>query len=138
MEARQRRGLEIALRLGVAKEGDCYWVASQFSGDIVYRVRLCPPCCECPDFAERRLPCKHWWAATFAEMADRGEKLPDLEYPKVVPSGAPKWVTIDLIQETLFVWQFYYREDLTPDDALEMVLGVSRLQGLEGQSDETE
>ena len=45
----------------------------------------------------------------------------------VVPAGAPNWVTSELLAQTIEVWQPYYREPLTSDDALEMLLGVGRL-----------
>ena len=45
----------------------------------------------------------------------------------VVPEGAPKWVTADLLTQTMEVWQPYYRDPLTVDDALEMLLNVSEL-----------
>ena len=44
-----------------------------------------------------------------------------------VPPGAPSWVTAELIAETLRVWQPYYRTPLTPEDALEMIIGVGQL-----------
>lgn len=44
-----------------------------------------------------------------------------------VPVGAPAWVTEDLIERTLRVWQPYYRELLTPDDALAMIQAADRL-----------
>jgi hypothetical protein len=45
----------------------------------------------------------------------------------VVPPGAPRWVTAELIEHTLRVWQPYYAERLTFDDALEMILNVAAL-----------
>jgi hypothetical protein len=44
-----------------------------------------------------------------------------------VPAGAPAWVTAELIQETIRVWQPYYADPLTADDALAIILGVGRL-----------
>lgn len=44
-----------------------------------------------------------------------------------VPSGAPDWVTSELIQYTIEVWQPYYRDPLTTDDALEMLLNAGHL-----------
>lgn len=44
-----------------------------------------------------------------------------------MPSGAPSWVTPELIQKTLEVWQPYYEEDLIPEDALAMIMGASQL-----------
>ena len=45
----------------------------------------------------------------------------------VVPSGAPAWVTPELIQKTLAVWQPYYERELIPEDALEIIMGASQL-----------
>jgi hypothetical protein len=47
-----------------------------------------------------------------------------------VPAGAPKWVSRELIERTLRVWQPYYRAALTTQDALDMLLAVSRLFGV--------
>ena len=47
--------------------------------------------------------------------------------PLIVPSGAPKWVTSELIADTLDVWQPYYQTPLSVDDALEMLLGAANL-----------
>jgi hypothetical protein len=45
----------------------------------------------------------------------------------VVPPGAPKWITGDEIEDTLRVWQRYYRELLTANDALEILINVHNL-----------
>ena len=45
----------------------------------------------------------------------------------VVPPGAPKWITGDEIEDTLRVWQRSYRELLTPDDALEILVNTRNL-----------
>jgi hypothetical protein len=45
----------------------------------------------------------------------------------VVPAGAPRWVTPELIQHTLRVWQPYYDHPLIPADALAIIMGVSRI-----------
>lgn len=44
-----------------------------------------------------------------------------------VPAGAPRWVTPELIELTLRVWQPYYEIQLIPEDALEIMMGVGRL-----------
>lgn len=46
-----------------------------------------------------------------------------------VPPGAPAWVTTELIAHTIRVWQPYYDTPLTAEDALAMILGVTRLVG---------
>lgn len=47
--------------------------------------------------------------------------------PPIVPPGAPSWVTADLIDQTLKVWQPFYAHQLIPEDALEMIVGVDQL-----------
>ena len=44
-----------------------------------------------------------------------------------VPPGAPRWVTPELLADTLRVWQHYYDEDLTTNDALAIIGNVGRL-----------
>ena len=44
-----------------------------------------------------------------------------------IPPGAPCWVTSELIQETIKIWQPYYVESLTDSDALDMIVSVGRL-----------
>jgi len=45
----------------------------------------------------------------------------------LVPPGAPRWVTAELIDRTIRVWQPYYSKKLTRQDALAMVMNVSEL-----------
>lgn len=45
----------------------------------------------------------------------------------VVPPGAPSWITGDEIEETIRVWQPNYRQLLTPDDALEILVNSRNL-----------
>jgi hypothetical protein len=53
-----------------------------------------------------------------------------------VPRGAPDWVTADLLEEAIEVWQPYYERDLDPEDALEITLSVGRLaEVISGESD---
>ncbi len=44
-----------------------------------------------------------------------------------VPSGAPDWVTAELLEEAIQVWQPYYEHGLDAEDALEITLSVGRL-----------
>jgi hypothetical protein len=50
-----------------------------------------------------------------------------------VPAGTPAWVTPELIDQTIRVWQPYYREPLKPEDALAMILGVAELHRVIGE-----
>lgn len=47
--------------------------------------------------------------------------------PGVVPAGTPDWITAELIEKTIRVWQPYYADLLSPEDAVTMVLTVGRL-----------
>ena len=44
-----------------------------------------------------------------------------------VPDGAPSWITSELINETIQVWQRFYEESLNEKDALVLLLNVSEL-----------
>lgn len=44
-----------------------------------------------------------------------------------VPSGAPSWVTPELLAHTLRVWQPFYANPLTPEDALAMIQAAGGL-----------
>jgi hypothetical protein len=43
------------------------------------------------------------------------------------PAGAPAWITVDLIADTIATWQPYFREALTAEDALEILQDVGHL-----------
>ena len=45
----------------------------------------------------------------------------------IVPAGAPDWITPELVEATIRVWQPYYEEVLTPEEAVTMILTVGRL-----------
>jgi len=42
-----------------------------------------------------------------------------------VPPGTPRWITEELIADTLRVWQPYYPEALTAEDAIEILVNVT-------------
>jgi len=45
----------------------------------------------------------------------------------IVPAGAPDWITPELIEATIRVWQPYYQAIVTPEEAVTMILNVGRL-----------
>jgi len=47
--------------------------------------------------------------------------------PSIVPAGAPDWITPELVEATIRVWQPYYKDVLTPEEAVTMILDVGRL-----------
>lgn len=55
-----------------------------------------------------------------------------------LPAGAPAWVTADLIERTIRVWQRYYAVQLTTEDALVMILNVAGLIEVFSQGDRHE
>jgi hypothetical protein len=44
-----------------------------------------------------------------------------------VPRGTPAWISIELIDHTIAVWQPYYARPLTVDDAIGIIEGTGRL-----------
>jgi len=47
--------------------------------------------------------------------------------PSIVPAGTPDWITAELIEATIRVWQPYYAELLSPEEAVTMIQSVGRL-----------
>lgn len=45
----------------------------------------------------------------------------------IVPAGTPDWITAELIERTIQVWQPFYPAILTPEEAVTMILNVGRL-----------
>ena len=68
MEAREQKGLEIAAKARIERNGDRWFVPSQSSprGDR-YTVKpdVSNPHCTCPDHETRQVKCKHIWAVEF-------------------------------------------------------------------------
>ena len=59
MDARQERGVQLAQRGHITKQGNAWKVLSQ-AGNGYYSVHLdTSPRCTCPDFELRQQPCKH-------------------------------------------------------------------------------
>lgn len=50
--------------------------------------------------------------------------------PGAVPPGTPPWITRELIDKTISVWQRFYSNRLTAADAVEMLISVSNLFGV--------
>ena len=46
---------------------------------------------------------------------------------RTLSPGTPKWVTAELLTDTLETWQPHYAEELTDTDLLEILLSMSRL-----------
>lgn len=45
-----------------------------------------------------------------------------------LPAGTPEWITPELVDRTIRVWQPFYREaQLSPADAVQILVGTGRL-----------
>lgn len=52
----------------------------------------------------------------------------DLVPPELaVPLGTPRWISPELVAETLQTWQPYYQEALTPEEAVAIIKSAGRL-----------
>lgn len=51
----------------------------------------------------------------------------DDAHSSIVPAGKPDWITAELIEKTIRVWQPYYPHLLTPEEAVTMIQNVGRL-----------
>jgi hypothetical protein len=56
-----------------------------------------------------------------------GSNRPPVPRALAVGRALPAWITPDLIDETIRVWQPYYATRLTAEDAVTMILNVGRL-----------
>jgi hypothetical protein len=45
----------------------------------------------------------------------------------ILPAGTPDWITPELVEKTIRVWQPYYDTVLTPEEAITMIQSASRL-----------
>lgn len=52
------------------------------------------------------------------------------EEPLVVPPGTPAWITVELLRLTLKVWQRHYKEPLSLQDAVTILLSAEQLFGV--------
>src|SRR5580704_6172351 len=81
LDMRPQRALQIAQKQGVTLVSENTFRVKSQSSDKLYLVSKAGEdwTCECPDFIERRTPCKHIYACSF---------LPSLKVP-VKPQVAP-------------------------------------------------
>jgi len=45
----------------------------------------------------------------------------------IVPHSAPDWITAELVELTIRVWQPFYDDVITPEEAVTMILNAGRL-----------
>ncbi|MFO0851364.1 MAG: transposase [Gemmataceae bacterium] len=73
---RETRGLEIAARMRVVRDGPL-WSVPSTTGVGKYRVDPTTPSCSCEDFATTGRPCKHVYAVRFVMEREAGKHIPD-------------------------------------------------------------
>lgn len=105
MDVRQLKGLGIAARMRVVREGDAWSVPSQ-TGGAKYRVDPVAPSCSCEDFQLRQGDCKHLHAVRFVIERENGNETaipapdPDAEPHTTRPTCRQQWPAYVRAQRT--------------------------------------
>ena len=105
MQSREQKGLEIAARMRVVRDGDSWSVPSQTAGGK-YRVDPVAPSCTCEDFQLRQAACKHVHAVRFVLERERGNETvipaaaPDARPPSHRPTYKQDWPAYNRAQTT--------------------------------------
>lgn len=69
-----------------------------------------------------------WWISVMSRSNRKKDcEVAGAAQKSIVPAGTPEWVTPELVETTIRIWQPYYEARLTPDDAVTMILNVGRL-----------
>lgn len=73
MDAREERGMVIAAKCRIVKNGNGYTVPSAKLDGSTYTVfpHGEKACCSCPDFQERQVKCKHLWAVSYVIQREK-------------------------------------------------------------------
>jgi hypothetical protein len=93
MEAREQKGLEIAAKSRLTREGDLWLVPSQ-AGKGKYVVDAYAKQCTCPDFESRQTTCKHLYAVEFTvqrEYSNDGQTQTYTETITVKKTYGQEW-----------------------------------------------
>jgi transposase len=95
MEAREIKGLEIAARNKLTRQGNLWFVPSQETGKSRrYKVDPAAKHCDCPDHETRNVKCKHLFAVEFTiqrEYTDDGQTQTYTETVKVRKTYKQEW-----------------------------------------------
>jgi hypothetical protein len=73
VDPREARGQRIADRFRIRQQGDVWLVPSESNDRRKYKVDPEAGVCDCPDFEERHLRCKHQWAVTYTITRETDE-----------------------------------------------------------------
>ncbi len=85
MDSREIKGLEIAARMRVVRDG-VFWSVPSQTGHGKYRVDPVAPSCDCEDFRLTNKPCKHVHAVRFVIERENGN---DAAVPTPAPDAEP-------------------------------------------------
>lgn len=55
-----------------------------------------------------------------------------------VPTGAPTWITAELIEHTIRIWQPFYEHRLISEQAVEIIMSAGRMVDLLSSGDDHE
>ena len=116
MDLRQQRGLELATTRTIRKKGEMWIVPSQ-AGTGLYQVSITAETesCNCPDFASRKLPCKHIYAAAYVAMrkvnADGSETITET-------------LTVTQVKRPTYPqdWKNYHKAQVEEQDRFQVLL----------------
>ncbi|HKB65756.1 MAG TPA: transposase [Pyrinomonadaceae bacterium] len=100
MEAREQKGLEIAAKSRLTREGNTWLVPSQ-AGKGKYVVDSDAKQCTCPDFEARQATCKHIFAVEYTiqrEYTDDGETQTYTETVTVKKTYKQEWTAYNEAQ----------------------------------------
>jgi hypothetical protein len=56
----------------------------------------------------------------------------------ILPAGSPAWITADLVDYTIRVWQPFYKQPVTVDEAIAIIEGAGRLLRILAREDRVE
>jgi hypothetical protein len=94
MNTRENKGLAIAARVEITRQGNVWIVPSQ-SRLCSYTVDLFLNTCTCPDYKENQEKCKHLYAVEFQLRRESGDVLPQ---PAPKPVYRQEWHEYNLAQ----------------------------------------
>jgi transposase len=107
MELREQKGLEIAAKSKLTRQGDRWFVPSQSTGGTNHGGRYivtpdaATPNCTCPDYEMRGMKCKHIFAVEYTirrEYIDDGERQTMTETVTVRKTYSQEWSAYNAAQ----------------------------------------
>src|SRR5579871_150141 len=119
MDIRQQKGLEIAARLKIVKDGEVWIVPSQ-TGKGKYRVDMRGPVprCTCQDYELRQARCKHIYAVEYSIERDTAPEGQSLTIEETITETVTKTVKVTYPQN----WPAYNAAQTNEKDHFQELL----------------